>query len=1716
MCRLGGTAFGQILATKRPTWIFGDESSSALSIQGRRNLVPILRSNDCLRALHIIDAHISPDASDGGALGDALRSLTGLTELNLQGCKVGPTLGAAMGRVLCSSNGAKLYALKLAGNSLGPDGMAPLLEGVAQHRVLAELDISSNQLGFAGCCMLSNALRVAKSLKSIVLMGEKINFRAFELLGRALLESDGSGVIHWQSDTVAVLPQTTTLETQGLSPAEVSLLAGLLKHNITVHTLALTNAGIGRAGGRDAARALRALTTGLRSNSGITQVDMSGVELGDQGKRMMGTALLRNTKGRRAAVSFDGEGCRELSAIAVGVKAARVQCLEKDMAVLLAGSICGHTALTELEITAFRDGGELGVALASTLRSNELLPLTRLSFLEVQLGDEGMEAIGNALLDGPSANRRCAISSLMCEAFSINEGDTVLELKSSKGLSASAALLLVGVLRFNSTVTHVNVEPEGRGGPVLPILHLKGLMPPDRSLTQGADQELSSLTSSTASVATEDPIVAERKQFAGKTDKKIREPLEELAKLEELAIVNVGIASDTIIGGLLTFNTTVKTLRVHSNSRSSGSRSIEALLSTLRPNQASSLTSLDFANCGIDDRGATAIHEAITSQKLPKLSFLNVCGHELDLQRGDTWQTLVRISRKLTKIDLGVQERHYPADIAITLRTMMEPDDENRNPDMKTIVDAGNDMNDEDDFDLADLEDSEATNGTQSEVAPMLENRQPGCIKASFIEVVQSDWSQMASVAASKPLRMRFRVVSVHDDMATMLRVGLCWSQAGERNVAPTGSVAIKVAWSLGDLEMCFQAPEDTGVWKLHMWAACGDGQSSYLMSSPFTITVSKNGDKGGHQKGSMLQEEQPDSSARGSRSEFETLASHDMNDAQLAPVPLGQHDEIEEDKAAMQAQEAHVERTDPWNYMQLTHRNKAIDAAAVVVRKSRWEAATQVREMGKDGAKVRDHLTHKVRVLVRHRQQAALVQMVEAQQSVVAHRQKNMENAIKVRMDVAAWKQAKDAEEREVAEKNKERMLQLYREAWGAEKQQQLTERSISPPAVRVHGMLDRDGGVTSCLITPATAPPTPRLAAARAARAAAATKVKESAKRAAVKRAAARKKEAQRAEDGPFSTMLNRFTVEEVAEKCIIVVQSVADEDRRIAKAAKRAVDRLCRSEDGRGLMSNLDANLIMVSLIEKIEDPAPSVRKAALDLLSLCDPSVLAKHVSLVIQKVSSADGEVRMTAMMVLKSLRAEELAKHADVLCRKLEDKNPEVRRALVSTMAGFDTATLSNYTEAIIRLMIRSDISLRREVIRLLLPKLTMMSLEENIDLFGRYLSTASLAELKDAVGLVASLPLQIVVQSANSLIKLLDDDDEEVIRLAGMGLNRLQSDVLTSLTYGIVQQLSNIDANERSRALRSLAGLTSALDDNSVAVAEMIHDPIADVRCSALEVLSLVTPNVLVRYVPALVPKLDDISGDVRMRVVAILRFMISTHPSSLHEHLVFLCDKINHSDNTVRSCAIDALGSAGYDMIKNLVSAEIFADIVDDADVGVQLSAIQTLGVFPPADVSQHNEKIIALFIAPNTSSVIQQALAKHVIVQLNKELIEERKDDLMPFLHTATDALARSAIWTERRNAAVVIGALIHLTIKLHGDMLVKRLEDSNREVCEAACDALARRDPVVNATLADHLTRKLREPHEGVRVASVRLLSILAAQDGLLNKQQVLALNRMGAS
>jgi hypothetical protein len=204
------------------------------------------------------------------------------------------------------------------------------------------------------------------------------------------------------------------------------MVGALLAANQTVQTLRL-NPGPGAEGGS----VLEHLH--VAHESSLHTLDLTGIGLGDRGGPRLFELLASGYCSNCTTLKL---GNNKLSDGAVGH--------------LLVDVLRGETCtLTSLDLS----GNEIsGSILARVVRTNT--SLTALDFRRNPIEDNALWLIGGLLLEEDCA---CQLGSLCTYAFEVNEGVKSLSLRDTP-LAAGAARCLIGVIKFNATVTSLDLS----------------------------------------------------------------------------------------------------------------------------------------------------------------------------------------------------------------------------------------------------------------------------------------------------------------------------------------------------------------------------------------------------------------------------------------------------------------------------------------------------------------------------------------------------------------------------------------------------------------------------------------------------------------------------------------------------------------------------------------------------------------------------------------------------------------------------------------------------------------------------------------------------------------------------------------------------------------------------------------------------------------------------------------------------------------------------------------------------------------------------------------------------------------------------------------------------------------------------------------------------------------------------------------------------------
>ena len=228
----------------------------------------------------------------------------------------------------------------------------------------------------------------------------------------------------WDAGTSAL--DGATPHRSFLQRACVGMVGALLATNSEVQTLRL-NPGSGAEGGG----VLEHLNVAQRST--LHTLDLSQIGLGERGGPRLCELL---TQGLCANITTLKLGHNRLTDSGIG----------QPLVQLLSSETCSLTALdlSHNEVS--------GAVLGRAVRTNS--SLTSLDFRHNPVDDNALWVIGGLLLDEECS---CRLGYLRSYAFEVVDGATTLSLR-DQSLAIGAARLLIGVIKFNSSITDLDLS----------------------------------------------------------------------------------------------------------------------------------------------------------------------------------------------------------------------------------------------------------------------------------------------------------------------------------------------------------------------------------------------------------------------------------------------------------------------------------------------------------------------------------------------------------------------------------------------------------------------------------------------------------------------------------------------------------------------------------------------------------------------------------------------------------------------------------------------------------------------------------------------------------------------------------------------------------------------------------------------------------------------------------------------------------------------------------------------------------------------------------------------------------------------------------------------------------------------------------------------------------------------------------------------------------
>ncbi|XP_072893968.1 NACHT, LRR and PYD domains-containing protein 3-like [Hemitrygon akajei] len=257
----------------------------------------------------------------------------------------------------------KIQKLELGYVGLTDCGAEDLASALSTNQTLTELNLSGNELGDSGVKLVTAALRKSEcKIQKLWLYGVGLTDSGAEDLASALSTNQ----------------TLTELELSGneLGDSGVKLVSASLRNpECKIQKLELVDVGLTDSGTDD-------LASALRTNSSLTELGLSGNELGDSGVKLV-SAALRNPECKIQKLGLYGVGLTDSGA--------------ED----LASALSTNQTLTELDLSV-NELGDSGVKLVSAALRNPECKIQKLELRDVGLTDSGAEDLVSILSTNPS------------------------------------------------------------------------------------------------------------------------------------------------------------------------------------------------------------------------------------------------------------------------------------------------------------------------------------------------------------------------------------------------------------------------------------------------------------------------------------------------------------------------------------------------------------------------------------------------------------------------------------------------------------------------------------------------------------------------------------------------------------------------------------------------------------------------------------------------------------------------------------------------------------------------------------------------------------------------------------------------------------------------------------------------------------------------------------------------------------------------------------------------------------------------------------------------------------------------------------------------------------------------------------------------------------------------------------------------------------------
>ena len=301
---------------------------------------------------------------------------------------------------------------------------------------------------FSGVHALANALKFNAVLNKIVLSSNKIKDEGAIALGEALKTN-------------------TTLKELELLNCEIgvaggkSLAAALSEGSAMLTSLNLQNNGLGPEGAK-------ALADALRVNAVLKSINLRYNSLDTEGWCAIFHALRDNKDNKIESWHLKDQGIGadtakalaeyvSVSAVLTSLDVGSNRRLNEAAALAIVRAARQHDKMAILSLEFCEIGPSMAKEIAEYVRGSAVLSF--INIFGIAIGDEGMRAIGTAILSSSTSK----LGALKCDAFDLGPNVASLDL-SRKDISSAVVTLLAGVIKFNAVLTSINLSSSNLAG----------------------------------------------------------------------------------------------------------------------------------------------------------------------------------------------------------------------------------------------------------------------------------------------------------------------------------------------------------------------------------------------------------------------------------------------------------------------------------------------------------------------------------------------------------------------------------------------------------------------------------------------------------------------------------------------------------------------------------------------------------------------------------------------------------------------------------------------------------------------------------------------------------------------------------------------------------------------------------------------------------------------------------------------------------------------------------------------------------------------------------------------------------------------------------------------------------------------------------------------------------------------------------------------------